>query len=64
MSSKFANCKIVMYDEDNNVMWTRSVTNQRGYQIKSLVEKDNGAAREEERDRTRSKAILAHLFNT
>jgi hypothetical protein len=53
-----------MYDEDNNVMWTRSVTNQRGYQIKSLVEKDNGAAREEERDRTRSKASLAHLFNT
>ena len=26
MSSKFANCKIVMYDEDNNIMWTRSST--------------------------------------
>ena len=64
MSRKFANCKIIMYDEDKNVMWARSIAQQRSCQIKSLVEKDNGAAREEERDRTRSKASLAHLFNT
>lgn len=64
MSRKFANCKIIMYDEDKNVMWARSIAKQRGCQIKSLVEKGNGSAREEERDGTRSKESLEHLFNT
>ena len=67
MSDKLVNCKIVMYDEQNNPIWARSVTCNRGYQIKSLVEKDNGAAnaaRDKERERTRSKATLAHFINT